>query len=226
VKESSGTAPPYRRDESRRLALWLVLVAALIALGYGSRIGAKTDPEVLYRWSTALGGLVQDAIVLALVLWIAGARRDLLALRRPVSIRRALGLVVLAIVGIYVFEGIYTTLFHPGNEQGLTPKHWEAAHASAYVVNGLVICLWVPLVEELTYRGLGYSLLERLGRWPAILLVGLLFGLSHGLLTSLPVLVVFGCTLAWIRSRTRSVYPGMVVHALFNLVALVVAVVV
>jgi uncharacterized protein len=89
-----------------------------------------------------------------------------------------------------------------------------------------VICLWVPLVEELTYRGLGYSLLERLGRWPAILLVGLLFGLSHGLLTSLPVLVVFGCTLAWIRSRTRSVYPGMVVHALFNLVALVVAVVV
>ena len=36
--------------------------------------------------------------------------------------------------------------------------------------------------------------------------------------------VVFGCALAWLRSRTDSVYPGMVVHGLFNGVALIVAV--
>ena len=59
----------------------------------------------------------------------------------------------------------------------------------------------------------------------AILLVGLLFGLSHGLLVSLPIIVLFGCVLAWIRSRTDSVFPGMVLHGSFNLIALVVAVV-
>ncbi len=93
-----------------------------------------------------------------------------------------------------------------------------------YVVNSVVICTWVPFVEELTFRGLGYSLLERFGRWPAILGVGLAFGLAHGLLLSLPVIVAFGCALAWIRSRTDSVYPGMLLHALFNAIALVAAV--
>jgi len=133
-------------------------------------------------------------------------------------------LLAAAVVAIYLFEGLYTALAHPGNEQGLTPAHWEPRHAAAYVANAVVICTWVPFVEELTFRGLGYSLLARFGTVPAIVLVGILFGLSHGLLLDLPVLVIFGCVLAWVRVRTGSVFPGMVLHGLFNLIALVVAV--
>src|SRR5579884_1090813 len=203
VNTRSGTAPPNSTNESARLVSWLVLVGLLIAIG----------------------AVVQDAIVLALVLAIAGFRRDLLALRRPRSIGRTVLLLLAALVAIYVFEGIYGALAHPGNEQGLTPPHWEPSHAAAYVVNSIVICTWVPFVEELTYRGVGYSLLARsTGRWLAIAAVGILFGLSHGLVVSLPILVVFGCILAWIRSKTRSVVPGMALHSSFNLVALVAAV--
>jgi membrane protease YdiL (CAAX protease family) len=197
----------------------------MVALGYASRLSSgKPDPQVLYDWSTAAGGIIQDGILLGLVLAIAGSRRDLLALRRPRSIRSALRALGGALVLIYVFEVVYSHLAHPGNEQGLTPSHWEPRHALAYVVNGLVICTFIPFVEELTYRGLGYSLLERFGRWPAILVVGLLFGLAHGLLVSLPIIVAFGCVLAWIRARTGSVFPGMLLHATFNLIALVAAV--
>src|SRR4051794_8061040 len=90
VKMRSGTASPYRRDDGVRLALWLTLVALMILLGYASRASAgKPSPDVLYQWSTAVGGIVQDAIILALVLAIAGSRRDLLALRRPRSWWRA-----------------------------------------------------------------------------------------------------------------------------------------
>jgi membrane protease YdiL (CAAX protease family) len=203
---------------------WLALVALLIALGYGSRIASgKPDPEVLYRWSTAIGGLIQDGIVLGVVLAIAGGT-SLLALRRPKSLPQAAAIVGIAIVAIYAFEAIYSAIVHPGNEQGLTPTQWEPGHAAAYIANAVVICTWVPFVEELTYRGLGYSLLERFGRWPAILLVGLLFGLSHGLVLALPIIVAFGSVLAWVRARTDSVYPGMLLHATFNLIALVAAV--
>jgi len=203
---------------------WLALVALLIALGYGSRIASgKPDPEVLYRWSTAIGGLIQDGIVLGVVLAIAGGT-SLLALRRPKSLPQAAAIVGIAIVAIYAFEAIYSAIVRPGNEQGLTPTQWEPGHAAAYIANAVVICTWVPFVEELTYRGLGYSLLERFGRWPAILLVGLLFGLSHGLVLALPIIVAFGSVLAWVRARTDSVYPGMLLHATFNLIALVAAV--
>jgi membrane protease YdiL (CAAX protease family) len=225
VNRRFGTAPGHGTAETKRLAQWLALVAALAILGYGSRIGAgKPDPQVLYRWSTAIGGFVQDAIVLALVLAIARGSLPLLALRRPVSVGRAALFIGCAVVAIYAFESIYSLVVDPGNEQGLTPSEWEPAHAAAYVTNSVVICTWVPLVEELTYRGLGYSLLARFGRWPAVLAVGLVFGLAHGLLLSLPIIVAFGCVLAWIRSRTDSVYPGMALHSLFNLIALVAAV--
>jgi membrane protease YdiL (CAAX protease family) len=209
-----------------RLALWTALMALLIAIAYASRAsGGKPDPQILYEWSTAIGGLIQDAIVLGLVLAIARPKWSLLALWRPRDVGRAFAYCAAAIVALYVFEGIYGALTHPGNEQGLTPSAWEPHHAAAYVVNSLVICTWVPFVEELTYRGLGYSLLERFGKWPAIALVGVVFALSHGLIVSLPVLILFGCALAWIRSRTGSVVPGMVLHGTFNLVALVFAVI-
>jgi uncharacterized protein len=212
-------------DDRRRLALWLALIAVMVALGYGTRASSgKPDPQVLYEWSTAAGGLVQDGILLLLVLAIAGFSTRLLALRRPRALAATAGALGLALVAIYVFEATYGRLVHVGNEQGLTPSHWEPHHAAAYVVNAIVICTWVPFVEELTFRGLGYSLLERFGRWPAIISVGILFGLAHGLIESLPVLAVFGAVLAWIRSRTGSVYPGMLLHALFNLIALVAAV--
>lgn len=208
-----------------RLAGWLALVGLMIALSYATRAtDGKPDPDVLYQWSTAVGGIVQDGIILIVVLALAGFDRDLLALRRPESIPRAVGLLLGAIVAVYAFEILYSAISHPGNEQGLTPTQWEPSHAAAYVVNSIVICTVIPFVEELTYRGLGYSLLEPYGRWFAIVAVGLLFGLAHGLIVSLPVIAVFGGVLAWIRATTRSVYPGMVLHASFNAVALVAAV--
>jgi membrane protease YdiL (CAAX protease family) len=221
----SGTAVAHGTEARPRLAFWLLLVGVMIALAYGTRASSgKPDPQVLYEWSTAIGALIQDAIVLGLVLAIAVPRWDLLGLRRPVQLAQTGWLLLGAIVSIYIFEGLYSALTHPGNEQGLTPSHWEPHHAAAYVVNAIVICTFVPFVEELTYRGLGYSLLERVGRWPAIITVGLLFGLAHGLVVSLPILAVFGGALAWIRSRTRSAVPGMVLHGTFNLIALVAAV--
>ena len=220
-----GTAPANGTADTKRLAQWLVLVGFLALLAYGSRIDAgKPDPEVLYRWSTAVGGVVQDAIVVGLVLAIARGARPLLGLRGPKSFWMSVVFVAAAVVLVILFEAVYSNLVHPGNEQGLTPDKWEPAHAAAYIVNAIVICTWVPFVEELTYRGLGYSLLERFGRGWAILGVGILFGLAHGLVLSLPVIVAFGCALAWVRARTDSVLPGMAAHALFNAVALVAAV--
>jgi membrane protease YdiL (CAAX protease family) len=211
-------------DDRRRLALWLALVGFFIALEYASRTQAGPSGDPLYSWSFAVGSVVQEAIVLAIVLALAGFSTSRLALRLPGRKWRAAGLTIAAFFSIQAFEFVYSALAHPGNEQGLTPDRWEPRHATAYVVNAAIICTLVPLTEELTFRGLGYSLLRPYGRWTAILGVGLLFGLSHGLLVALPVLVFFGCVLAWVRDRTDSVVPGMILHGAFNLVALVAAV--
>jgi uncharacterized protein len=210
-----------------RLYGWLAFVGVLSALNYAARFSSGTpNKDVLYTWSAAVFGAFELAIVLGVVLLIARGRpkRDYLALRRPRAWPAALALGAAVLVGVFVVAGILSPLLSPGNEQGLVPKHWEPDRAGAFVANFVVVAAVAPVVEELAFRGLGYRVLERFGKWTAILLVGLAFGLAHGLVEGLPILAAFGAGLAWLRSRTGSVYPGMLVHATFNGLVLIVAV--
>jgi membrane protease YdiL (CAAX protease family) len=223
VNERSAIEP-HRRDERRRLALWLGLIGFLIVIQYAGRSTGKSESDPLYKWSFAAGSLIQEAILLLIVLAIAGFSVELVGLRLPKLKWRAVGLLVAGFFVIQSFEFVYVAIAHPGNEQGLTPDKWQPSHAAAYAVNGLIVCTLVPFVEELTFRGLGFYLLRPYGKWVAIFSTGVLFGLSHGLLLALPILILFGCVLAWIREQTDSVVPGMLLHGTFNLVALVAAV--
>jgi membrane protease YdiL (CAAX protease family) len=210
-----------------RLACWIALVAAVSALEYSARFSSTTTRNAradVYSYSAFVNGLIFYGLILGVVLAIAFDRTDLFALRRPA--RRAAQLAAVVLVATYLWELLVALLpiRDPGNEQGLTPTHWEPSHAGAFAVNLVLFTIVAPVVEELTFRGVGQSLLRFTGRWPSILLVGVAFGLWHGLVQALLILIPFGIGLAYVRERTRSVVPGMVVHALFNGAALAVAV--
>ena len=201
---------------------------AFATLSYTLRFTSGKPPkDLLYKWSTVAGNLIQFAIIAAIVYGIAGLSRDrrgVLALRRPTSWRTAIRIGIGVGIGIFILTIILTPLLEPGREQGVTPDTWQPRHAAAYVANGIVVAVVAPIVEELTFRGLGYSLLARYGRWTAIAGTGIAFGLAHGLVEAFPLLAAFGIGLAYLRSRVDSVYPGIIVHGLFNAVALTVAV--
>jgi membrane protease YdiL (CAAX protease family) len=165
-------------------------------------------------------------VIAGIVYAIAGLgnRRELFALRRPNSWARAVKIGFAIVVGMAILEAILAPILNPGREQGLTPSGWEPKHAAAYIVNALVIVTLVPFVEEITFRGLGFSLLRRFGPVVAVVAVGILFGLAHGLVEALPFLAAFGAGLAYLRWRVDSVYPGMILHGLFNAVSLTLAV--
>jgi len=209
------------------LTLWTGFVVLFATLSYSLRFTEGKPPkDILYRWTTVESTLIQFAVIGLIVYGIAGLgrRRQLLALRRPTSWRRAFGIAMAIGVMMLVLSYALGPLLNPGREQGVTPDTWRPDHAAAYVANGLVICVVAPFVEELTFRGLGYSLLARFGKWTAIILVGIAFGLAHGLVQAFPFLAALGAGLAYLRSRVDSVYPGMIVHGTFNAIALTVAV--
>jgi membrane protease YdiL (CAAX protease family) len=209
------------------LAGWTTFVVAFASLSYALRFSEGKPPkDLLYQWSTFTSVLIQYGVIALIVYAIAGLgnRRQLLALRRPTSWRTAVGIALAIGVGMMVLSAVLGPVLHPGQEQGVTPDVWIPSRAAAYVANGLVVCVAAPFVEELTFRGLGYSLLVRYGRWTAIVLVGIAFGLAHGLVEALPFLVALGAGLAYLRSRVDSIIPGMFVHGLFNATALTLAV--
>jgi membrane protease YdiL (CAAX protease family) len=211
-----------------RLVAWSAIVGVLALLSYAGRYAGGEQPkEPLYRWDQFVGGLVQFLVLLGLMLLVAVGlpKREVFALRRPRSWRRAAKVGAAVVVAILVVSAALDPVLHPGKEQDLAPHGWEPRHAAAFGANFVVVALVAPIVEELTFRGLGFTLLDaRFGRWPAILLVGVAFGLAHGLVDALPPLIVFGVCLAYLRSRTASVYPGMILHAGYNSLVLLFAV--
>jgi membrane protease YdiL (CAAX protease family) len=209
----------------RRLVWWWILVSVPIFLAYAARAGGdEPDDDTLYRYSTAIGASILYALMLLIVLAIAGFDRNLLALRRPKQLRRTIWLSLGVLAFILVSIAVMEQFLHGGEEQGLTPDGWQPDRAGAYAASFVALALIGPFVEEVTFRGLGYSLLESYGRWTAITITGIVFGLQHGLVQGLPELVLFGCALAWLRAETDSLYPCVVLHSLFNGIALIGAV--
>jgi membrane protease YdiL (CAAX protease family) len=212
---------------SRKLAGWLTLVGVISAISYAGRFaGGKPPKNALFQYTTAVSELILFAIILAFVFWIARGlpKRQAFALRRPASWGRAVGLGIAVFIVIGIANAALNPLLHGGREQGLTPSGWQGNHATAFVLNLVAFSLVGPITEELTFRGLGFYLLERYGQTATIVAIGVTFGLWHGLIEALPVLIVFGLGLAFLRSRTRSIYPGMILHATFNGAALLIAV--
>ena len=184
-----------------RLVGWAILVTALAALSYAANLAdtGDTPDDLLYRWSSAVGGLIQYAIILANVLLIArGIAPATLGLVRPASWTAAAGRVAGALVSIWVIGAVLNVFLQAGKEQGLVPNGWDPGRAAPFVANFIVVAAVAPVVEELTYRGLGFA--------------------------ALPVLTIFGLILAWVRLRTGSIYPTIALHALFNGIALIAAV--
>lgn len=224
-------AEPVRlRTYPARLAGWLVFACAFAALGYLARFSGGEEPKnVAYKYSSSIDAAIQYGLILGILLLIAIGlpKRDMFALRRPRSWPRALGYTGLALLAIWGAAAVLSPVLRGGtHEQGLVPDKWEPQHLGAFVAFFAAVTIVAPVVEELTYRGLGFTLLFPYGRWTAILSTGVLFGLAHGLLIALPVLVIFGIAVAWVRDRTNSVYPGMLLHGTFNGVALLASVLV
>ena len=223
------TALPAAARSNVRLGAWLAFVLLIAAIAYAGRIAGDPVPQDLfYRWSFFAGALFQFGIVLVITVAIArrGEPRALFALVRPRSWGVAAGMMLAIFVGTLVlaFVVAYALGLRPGEEQGLVPREWDPSRAVPFAANFALAAVFVPIVEELLFRGLGFSLLARFGGAVAIVASGVLFGLAHGLVEALPALVGFGIGLGWLRSRTGSVYPCILLHAIFNAFALLAAV--
>jgi membrane protease YdiL (CAAX protease family) len=90
---------------------------------------------------------------------------------------------------------------------------------SVVAVGVLEYVIFAPMFEELAFRGLLFAMLRRRFEFlPAALISCSLFALAHGY-SLIGFLSVFwsGFLWAWIYERTGSLIPGMVAHAMNNL---------
>lgn len=222
--------PPAPVDVPDWEPLWVVLLpgaliflqfvlAALVAAGVRLDVGGVL----------ALTALA-DAVVVGIA-WIGlcavrGLPASTLGLRPP---ERTRDLFILPVVGLVLsYSGVLLADAAIELVSGRPPP----PQTSVQILSGvhglglrllavLVVGLVAPVCEEILFRGVVFRILwKRLGRPGAFVLSAILFSAAHMDLAHALPLAAVGMVLAWLVSRSGSLYPGMILHALINTISL------
>lgn len=98
------------------------------------------------------------------------------------------------------------------------------------VLLAISVVVIAPIMEEIIYRGVVQTWLFRLlgkeTRWLVLVIASAMFASVHLAsvpLEVLPALFLLGVILGWVYETTRSLWPGIMIHALFNAINLTLA---
>jgi len=196
---------------------WSALAVLAVAVGFISQASSEDTTTLFYQYSFALETILTYAFIASVTFLLA------LPYEKPaaaIGLRtfrwRWVPIAIGLIIGVLIIGAALEPILHGGREQGLAPEEWEPERAGAFLLNGIVISTIVPFTEELFFRGLGVRALGFIGGLSAVVITGVAFGLSHGILGALPPLVLFGIALGWVRLRADSVWPGVIAHGFYN----------
>ena len=142
--------------------------------------------------------------------------------------------VIPILIAISLFYTLFTHLFPAYHLQGNAKELISGSAGQIPFPEKIAIFLFAaveaPIVEETLFRGILFQGLRQfMSRFVpyqvavaiAALMSGTVFGLLHFEPQTLPVLILLGVVLAYVVQLGRSLYPSMLVHALFNAIAVV-----
>ncbi len=204
------------------LAAVVFLLAAILWLSLTGLPGADL-PSLLARASaltlaqTGLIALVSDLAVLV-VLTVFFLCRKKNPLREVGLVRtdpRCVGAACAAAPLLYALVTLVLALL---------PEAWLNSYAEAAAAldqndlwTVLATVILAPVTEEVIFRGLIFSRLERaMPGWLAAVLSALAFGVCHGQPVWMAYAFLLGLVFAWFRLRTGSILPSLLAHLVFN----------
>lgn len=143
--------------------------------------------------------------------------RTLAGFLRPGSLARIVGMAL----GCYLLTAAFLGGMHvllPDVMQHYNSLMEEMGVETLGGVAALCTLLLAPMVEELTFRGLTLSFAKRagIGFAAANLLQAVLFGVAHLNPVQGLYAAALGLLLGYVTHRRRSLYPAILLHAIFN----------
>lgn len=125
-------------------------------------------------------------------------------------------LIVLSVGAVYL-----TSLFGNTVDNSKTESLKQSVTIFTILIGVVSAGIVSPVYEEIFYRGFIYRWLRtRVSMSWAIVISSLIFTAAHyPTMNAMPVNFISGVVLAWTYERTGSVVPGMIVHGVFNTIA-------
>ncbi len=234
-EKDSVSAAEYSPRWARRA--WLLALSAFVAvnLAYLSFFPYFPEDQVAALWLGLLpihGGPLL-AVLGALHYWVPrGGRSSVLGLSATgfrLMVRhwpRYLSLMLVIYAGAMVLNmvsvAISVSLGHQPSPHPLVPALLENPSPALYVSVFAAAVLIAPASEEILFRVVLFDSVRSLGWWSAAILASFVFAAVHANPVHFPSLFFLGMCLQWLRTRSGSLWPCVLGHAVFNLIVFVV----
>ena len=215
---------PWRAGDVA-VGVFAAFVAVVVTVVFYSLFAGQPDLGVGLVVVGGIGGVVMLSLA-----WIMGPLRynvpsSALGLRPPAAPGPGQwALPVGALAVSLAFTAAYTGVVDLAGWEALKPPDLPediGLRGPAVLVTYVVVVLWIPLTEEIFFRGYVFPGLKgALGAVPAGIAAAVLFALAHGDPAVLAPIFFTGLVLAWLYHRTGSIWSSFAAHALQNLLAL------
>jgi len=129
--------------------------------------------------------------------------------------------VVGSLLAIYIFMWMYMKLitFIGFDQLSLLPPFFDQAWSLWSVI--ILISILPGIFEELAFRGYIMSRLEKVGsKGEAVIIQAMMFSVLHLLPAIFISHFIIGVILGIVRLRSKSIYPSMIVHILWNMIVI------
>lgn len=191
---------------------FVVVIMALVYLYVGSSLQLKYG-----TYGLVASQLLFVLVPLLVTLYTKKSVKDTFKLK-PCKLRKLMGGILLGIGTIgwaLIISAIATSIFKESAsaaEQGL-----ESYVPGSFVMGLLILAVTPAICEEMFFRGYVFGALEnKLKLVTAIMLNAALFGVFHMSLARFFTTAFLGGMIAYLGHKTKSIFPGMLVHFLNN----------
>lgn len=132
-----------------------------------------------------------------------------------------LGFLLLGVLLVVNF-GYHSFIIYLMSDKGSSSEWLDKIDLSSWAIF-VLLCLLPSITEEIAFRGLIQHWLHTvLKPWRAIMLASALFTTLHLSIVSAPYIFLLGMLLGWVKWKSRSLYPVILMHMVHNWVSITV----
>ncbi len=234
-KIDNGTQLDIRWSALDGIIAVAFLAAALTAVYFGSSaiFTALSNRELLSANISNISFIILYGIQVLLMLgtvWFFTLHRKKSRLRdlgiRYYSIGKTLWYTFISLIAIFIISFIYVFVMSsvlgieaPSSKIEILIKNRSISNTILLIVVAFI----GPVVEEVFFRGFLYSAFKKnWGTLPALFLSAVLFSVVHLQVYSFIPLFLIGWLLAYLFEKTRSLFPAIFLHAVYNLILILI----
>lgn len=207
-----------KRQLKPYVGILLILIYAIDIFVFSSILGRKFG-----MWGTFLHELILLAMAVGTILLFKADVRAVFPLHKPRA-SKVFGTLVFWMGSFWgaMLLTMMAAYFFPNQVMGISQGLGNSIDSISFWASILIVSVTPAICEEAAFRGALYSSFKGIkGKWPAIILVAVIFGAFHGSIWRFIPTAILGLAMGYLLAETGNMFYNMLFHFVNNAVPII-----